>query len=209
MYLLTYMFDCQVQKYYFDMYNVKYKYWYIKDFHLTEEVQQYNERAIKNLIKICYIEKLNSIGSTKGALSLAWFERNKNDRIIIQLKNNIYNFFRNVVNLPSNKVLWTTFKTSKEEMKGKGFAKSFVSLNIRATNQYSDRIAIAYAANRYLNPLIKNYFSNNGIKVNDNRYALSELIQFIFRSAVRNNKEILIYIPSKRMRKLLQEWIDK
>ena len=52
MYLLTYMFDCQVQKYYFDMYNVKYKYWYIKDFHLTEEVQQYNERAIKNLIKI-------------------------------------------------------------------------------------------------------------------------------------------------------------
>ena len=94
-------------------------------------------------------------------------------------------------------------------MKGKGFAKSFVSLNIRATNQYSDRIAIAYAANRYLNPLIKNYFSNNGIKVNDNRYALSELIQFIFRSAVRNNKEILIYIPSKRMRKLLQEWIDK
>ena len=209
MYLLTYMFDCQVQKYYFDMYNVEYKYWYIKDFHLTDEPQKYNERDIKNLIKICYINKLNEIGDQKGSLSLAWFDRNKNNKIMMQLKNNIYNFFRNVVNIPSNKVLWTTFKSSKELMKGKGFAKSFVSLNIRATNQYSDRIAIAYMANRYLNPLIKTYFANNGIKVNDNRYALSELIQFIFRSAIRNNKEILIYLPSSRMRKLLQEWIDK
>lgn len=206
-YLLTYMFDCQIQKFYFDIYNTQYEYWYVKDFHLTKEKQEYNEKEIKKLIKICDIPKLNRIGNEKGALSVSWFEKaNKND--LAKLKNNTYNFFRNIVEQPSNKVLWTTFKESRDEVKGKGYAKSFVSLNIRATNQFLDRVAIAYIANRYLNPLIKNFFNKNDIEINDDKFALSELVQFIFRSAIRNGKEILVYLPSKRMRNILQEWIN-
>ena len=49
----------------------------------------------------------------------------------------------------------------------------------------------------------------NGIRVEEDQYALSELIQWIFRSALRDNKEITLYIPSKRMRKLLENWINK
>lgn len=206
-YLLTYMFDCQIQKFYFDIYKTEYKYWYIKDFHLVKEKQEYNEKEIKKLIKICDIYKLNKIGNEKSALSVTWFE-NATENDLQKLKNNTYNFFRNIVDLHSNKVLWTTFKESRDAIKGKGYAKSFISLNIRATNQFLDRIAIAYLANRYLNPLIKNFFSNNKIEINDDKFALSELIQFIFRSAIRNDKEILVYLPSKRMRKILQEWID-
>lgn len=206
-YLLTYMFDCQIQKFYFDIYKTEYKYWYIKDFHLVKEKQEYNEKEIKKLIKICDIYKLNKIGNEKSALSVTWFE-NATENDLQKLKNNTYNFFRNIVDLHSNKVLWTTFKESRDAIKGKGYAKSFISLNIRATNQFLDRIAIAYLANRYLNPLIKNFFSNNKIEINDDKFALSELIQFIFRSAIRNDKEILVYLPSKRMRRILQEWID-
>lgn len=39
-------------------------------------------------------------------------------------------------------------------------------------------------------------------------YALSILIQWVFRSAIRNGKKIKIYIPSERMRYLLKEWIQ-
>ena len=206
-YLLTYMFNCQIQKYYFDIYHTEYIYWYIKDFHLTKEKQEYNEKEIKNLIKVCNISKLNAIGENRSSLSVSWFE-SSTDKEIEKLKNNIYNFFRNIVDLPSGKILWTTFKESKEKLKGKGYAKSFVPLNIRATNNYIDRVAIAYISNRYLNPLIKNFFINNHVSVNEDDFALSELIQLIFRSAIRNKKEILIYLPSKRMRDILQKWLD-
>jgi hypothetical protein len=31
-------------------------------------------------------------------------------------------------------------------------------------------------------------------------------LQWIFRSAIREQKDVKLYLPSKRMRKLLHEW---
>ena len=39
-------------------------------------------------------------------------------------------------------------------------------------------------------------------------YALSEMIQLIFRSGIRNNEDINIYIPSSRIRKLLIDFLE-
>lgn len=206
--ILTYMFGCQMQKYYFDLYKINYKYWYVKDFHLTQEPQTYNELDIKQLVKICDIPKINKIGDNEYALSVNWFHKNAKTKSIKILKDNTFNFFHNIVALPLKKVLWTTFKEVKNDLKGKGYTKSFVPLNIRATNSYSDRVAIAYLANRYLNPHFQTFFKNNGIEVDNDMFALSELIQMIFRSAVRNKKEVLIYLPSSRMRNLLKKWVD-
>ena len=60
-----------------------------------------------------------------------------------------------------------------------------------------------------MNPIIKNFFEQNGICINEDGYALSELIQFIFRSAVRNGKKVDVYIPSIRERELLLAWLNK
>ena len=49
---------------------------------------------------------------------------------------------------------------------------------------------------------------NRGKQFED-KFALSELVQFVFRSAIRNNKPIDVYIPSKRMRDLFEEWLKK
>lgn len=80
---------------------------------------------------------------------------------------------------------------------------------MRATNLYREKTSIAYLVNIFMKPVVKNYFLLNGVEVNEDLYALSELIQFIFRSAIRDKKEIQLYIPSKRMRTLLQNWIDE
>ena len=48
-----------------------------------------------------------------------------------------------------------------------------------------------------------------GVSVDEDTWALSELIQWIFRSAIRENNEINVYIPSERMRNLLIEWLNK
>lgn len=46
------------------------------------------------------------------------------------------------------------------------------------------------------------------IKLDEDGYALSEMLQFIWRSAIRNGEPIEIYIPSKRMRELLIKYLN-
>ena len=131
---------------------------------------------------------------------------------MLTLQNNIRSFFRSHTKTPNNKILWTTFKEYKKYVKRKGFVSGFAPINSRATNEYSNKTAIAYIGNRYFKPTVKNFFTFNRIPVNqdfENKFALSELVQFVYRSAIRNGKPIDVYIPSKRMRDLFVEWLKK
>ena len=104
--------------------------------------------------------------------------------------------------------MWTTYKDYKGLLSGKGYTSGFLSYNTRSTNEYRIKTHLAYCANIYFNPYLKNYFLDHGVEVKEDKFALSELIQWIWRSAIRDGKEIWIYIPSKRMRTLLQEWLN-
>ena len=74
------------------------------------------------------------------------------------------------------------------------------------TNDYKDRVHLAYLRNIYSQPPVVQYFQAKGVKVDQERYALSELLQWIFRSAIREQENVSLYLPSKRMRQLLHEW---
>lgn len=207
-YILTYMFDGQIQKKYFDYFSTKYAYLYVKDFNLTYQIQKYDYQKNRSLINVCENKKYNQIGEDKTSLSLTWFENNKKD--LDELKKSIYNFFRSYAKAPTKKTMWTTFKKYKKYVQSKGSIKNFTSINCRATNIYSDRTAVAYIGNRYLKPTIKKFLISQKINISkdfEDRYALSELIQFIYRSAIRNNKPIHVYVPSQRMRELLLKWL--
>lgn len=207
-YILTYMFNGQ--KAYYEYNNVNIINMYVKDFHLTTEPQKYDYSKQKKLITVIEDEKLNAIGNNRGSLSMSWFNRNSKTILIQQLKNNINNFFKNVMKgTPINQKLWTTFKEYSEIVKGKGYTNAFVPINIRATNDYKETTAVAYIANRYMKPTLKHFFEVENINVDEDTYALSELIQFIYRSAIRDGKPITVYIPSKRMRELFIDWINQ
>ncbi len=211
-YILTYMFNGQIQKYYYDLFNVQYEYYHIQQqqesYSLVEGYNNYNYGyEYKDLIHILDDSKLNAIGEVKYSLSSSWFNKRENDILIKQLKKNITNFFINKTKSPSHNNLWTTFKDHQKKLSGKGYARSFISIGTRATNEYSDRHNLAYCVNIFLNPMIIGFFQDNKIELNENAYSLSELLQWIFRSAIRNNEEINLYIPSERMRLLLIKWL--
>lgn len=213
-YILTYLFDAQPQKYYYDYYGVEYKRMYVKG--NSKETYRITEQSIKSksiydyskLISIVDNKKLNDIGEFNGALSKSWYMRHCDDTLVKQLKNNCHNYFINIVRSPSSDNLWTTFTDYQKLLAGKGYTKGFAPFNIRAVNEYKNKTSIAYLVNRYFNPYVKNFFINKGIEVDEDLYATSEMLQFIWRSAIRDGKPINIYIPSKRMRTLLQNWID-
>lgn len=215
-FILTYMFDAQIQRYYYDYYNLPYEYIYVTGntrdtYSFTDDSNKRNVCTcdFRKLIHIIDDEKLNRIGDREFDLTKSWYERNKDNASIIQLKNNIVNYFINKRQTKTSDNLWTTFKEYRPMLNGKGYGRGYVPLNIRASNDYKHKTSIAYPINKYINPVIKNFFLKHSVDVNEDGFALSEMLQFIWRSAIRDRKEIWIYVPSVRMRVLLKKWIEE
>lgn len=215
-YILTYMFDAQVQRYYYDYYKLPYQYIYVsgdcvENYFFTDDINKKSKNLYDygKLIHILDDEKLNRIGDREYDLSKTWYDRNKNNASIKQLKNNITNYFINRRKTKTKENMWTTFKDYKSLLTAKGYGRGFVSLNMRASNEYAEKTSVAYPVNRYIDPGIKNFFLKHNVAVNEDGFALSEMLQFIWRSAIRKGEEIYVYIPSIRMRNLLKQWISE
>lgn len=212
-FILTYMFDAQIQRCYYDFYNIEYNYMYVAGnsldtYRFTNDVVEYKYPDYKSLINILDNEKMNRIGDRDYSLSKTWYIRNKDNKCTQEIQNALCNYFRRITKTPSKQNLWTTFKDYKDVLSGGGYAKGFLSCNARATNAYRSCTSLAYVINRYLNTIVKSFFLQQGVRVEEDAYALSELVQWIFRSAIRDGKEINLYIPSKRMRELLINWTE-
>lgn len=213
-YVLTYMFYGQMQKYYYDFWKLDYKFAYVKGdsidtYELTYEPQDYLKPSrFKDLVNICNNERLNRIGESKNALSWSWYNRARKNIELKQLKNNLHTYFIRNVETKSNESLWTSFKTYKKPLGDRGYKKGFIPCNTKASNQYKDATNLAYIINFYMNPYVKQFFIDNGIDINEDIYSLSVMLQWIWRSAIRDGKKINIYIPSARMRNLFIDWLN-
>jgi len=205
------MFEGQLQTYYFDLFNVNYEYKSVIKVDNKYELVDYfkeNRQRFKELIAI-YEGNLNDIGKNYHALSSTSLEGLKNkDNMAKLIQNNIYNWFRNIVKGKANLNMWTTIKAAKSKLKGNGYTKGFIACNCRSTNEFKEKTNLAYVLNRFMNPLEKNFINRFGLDFDEDLFALSELLQWIFRSAIRDDKPINIYIPSSRMRGLLIKWLD-
>ncbi|KAF6561249.1 DEAD/DEAH box helicase family protein [Paenibacillus sp. EKM202P] len=216
-YILTYLFKGQLQRYYFDLYQIQYKYLSVV---LTNEIYELvpyekRENLNKNLLaeKITIYEgALNDIGNKSNALSYSWFGNAKNKKDFVRLQNNAYNYLTNKQRANNTNALWTTYKGgSKEKFKKlvapRSYADSYISITSRATNDHIEKYNLVYLANRFMRPIETGFFRQNGIAVDSDAWALSELIQWIWRSRIREGKPINIYIPSSRMRGLLERYL--
>lgn len=235
-YILTHLFEGSMQCNYYQMNNIEYEYKSVRkverdgfgklkdeyelcDFYIPKVGDE-----LRNKIHI-YEGKLNDIGKSRdkrvNPLSKSWFEKKgkTNERCTL-VKNNIYNYFKNICKSKSNENMWTVYKEFQSKCGDKGFKgrtikvngrernTCFVPLNTRATNEYRHKKYLAYGINRFMSPILKNFFISKGVEVSEDMYVLSELIQWIWRSAIRDGEEIYLYIPSQRMRELLNKYFD-
>lgn len=211
-FVLTYLFEGSILKAYFDLHGFCYKYigvdWVDGVACFSQNNGRCEQKELRDLIHIWMPDAKQSIGEGKRSLSYSWFlRRKKDDKDIIMLKKNISSFYRNISKTKSPQNLWTTYKSSKDKLSGPGYAKGFESHNIRATNKHRGRTAVVYAVNKFLNPGVNNFFLAHGVEVDQDKYALSSMLQFIWRSAIRDRKPIWIYIPSFRMQRLFEDWL--
>jgi hypothetical protein len=126
------------------------------------------------------------------------------------------NFFRKLTRdgaVTSREIAWTTFKPFRTKLAGKGYKHhtQWIPLNAKATNDFRHKTAVAYLANRFALPEIKDFFESHNVDISENVYALSECLQWLWRSAIRDDKEpkdVYVFIPSERMRGLLKLWLS-
>lgn len=218
-FVLTYLFEGQLQAFYYKLHNVPYLYrdvCYNKE-KCKYELKEFNKDTIIKDIE--FYEKLIEVyeGNMNFAdngitLTTYWYNKAyqsdvKGESNYMQLlQRNITNYFSHIVKAKSKDIIWTTKKKYRKFITGKGYTRSFLPLNARAINTLGTRHYLAYVYNRYLSPVEENFFLNRDVKVDTELFGLSELIQWIFRSAIRNKEKVYLYLPSYRMRNLLGKW---
>lgn len=195
--------------------------------------------ALKDIINI-YDGMANGIGLKRYNLSDKWYKTASSSDL--KAVRTSFNTFLKKVNTSEKRVMWTVYKQAQEHVCIDGVKyvrrlsasenkamkddldckdaalnklRCFVSCNAKATNDYDDRNVLAYLINWFYNPLIKSMFRDKyGVRLNEERYALSAMIQWIWRSRIRKSalpleeRVIDVYIPSARMRNLLEKWLS-
>lgn len=212
--ILTYMFRGQSLYHMLRMNDIPFKYIGVShspggDYRFGPAGQKPPQyvNQLGEMIHVLDNDRMNRVGDSRFALSMSWYARGGAG--INQLTSNIVNFFRNIQeDSTSENRLCGSFATYKGKIKGKGYTKAIVPFNLRATNEYRTRNCLVYAVNVFMNANEKRYYSEHGSPVDEDAYALSTMVQWIWRSAIRDGGEIDIYIPSRRMRELLMDWID-
>lgn len=207
--VMTYLFNGSILKSYFDLFAFQFEYHSVSMEAGKYVLAPYDRLSEKRedlmaLIDI-YEGKLNDVGHRKNALS-ATYLRNADIDVLKPLKNNTYNFFYNIAKAKKNDVYYSTLQEVEKSIAPRGYKQTAIAVNARATNDYADKFAIAYLFNRYNNPHVSSFFNDNGVSVDEELLAVADLLQWIWRSRIRNGKAINLYLPSSRMRRLLKEW---
>lgn len=224
-YVLTHLFDYQMQSSYYKYFDIPYKKVsvsidenneYVLSEYSGDKSKEWKRQVLEN-IEIISSDKINDIGnpymSPDGRLSFStmsktWYERYAENRYD-ELRNNLNNFYKNKVSSKSSDRMWTIFDEMKPNAKTQMVhPKNWIPLNSRATNEHREKRHLAYLVNRYPHPYHMAFFSKEGSELNKDEFAISELTQWIWRSAIRENKKIILYIPSYRMRNMLISFLN-
>lgn len=226
--VMTYLFRGQVQRYYFDLFKFDCEYKAVRKVDTRYELAEYDRKAERRedmfALMNVYEGKLNNIGNNKNALSSTKLTnaKKKNSGLLKQIQDNLYNFFQNIANAKKDEVYYSTLNEVADKIQPKGYKMTaadkkaaeavppksppMISINARATNNHGEKRAIAYVYNRFNMPDINAFFQDNDVTIDEELFAASDLLQWIYRSRIRNGQPIDVYIPSYRMRNLLYSW---
>ncbi|MGI6687991.1 MAG: DEAD/DEAH box helicase family protein [Christensenellales bacterium] len=215
-FIVTFLFEGSHMSAYLRIHGLSYDYFHVRNHKLVPGKQNVSEilPEIREKLDI-YDGKFNDIGDPKTALSVSWYENKQNKELVKKLERNARNYLEKECKACVSQAQWTVFKDKskkgskkKQSLCGKYYVSSFVACNAVATNEHKDRKHLAYLVNVFDNPMIRQWFIEQGSVPDEEKYALSQMMQWIWRSAIREGNPITVYIPSKRMRNILKKFLS-
>ena len=197
--ICTYMFEGSEMSVYLKKKGIKYS---VKKLEGAKTAKD-----VAHLIEVMDDNKLNAVGATGKLSSSAFAHKDKKEVLSETMRRNLQNVFTNKWKAKADDRLWTCFVANKKIIGGEKYLNQFLSYNYKATNDYMNVHHVAFLIDVHTNPNIVEASEINSNSLMDQElYAVSSLIQFVFRSAVRKGESIKLYLPSLRMRELLERW---
>jgi hypothetical protein len=227
--VLTYQFKGSLLRCYFDLHHIKYEMRSIQN----GEITSYHDglgKIFQGKIRI-YDDKYNHQNG-KDIGSLTWIKKPVNQKATKKRLRNVYNYWEQYGVCPNN-FLYTVHKDYRNAVlpQQNGLSKKlneryldnklrndmsleekknvcFLAHTARGINDFSHKKFMAYTPNTFMNRQIRNFLIHHDVQIDEDAYALNRMIQWLWRGCIRNDEEMHVFVPSKRMRQLLVDWLD-
>ncbi len=167
----------------------------------------------RELITLCSTTATNAVKNY--SMSSTWYSTTANKDQLKKLSSAIRSVYRKV---GKDDLLLTLPKDNASRESKRSVVHPNINLEgvflycgARATNDYASKSVALHAYNRYVNLVVKSYLQDYGLELDaipdDDQFALSEMIQWIWRTRIRENRSIDLYILPKRMESLFKQWL--
>jgi len=133
-------------------------------------------------------------------------------KIVLYLKNlkqrKLADVSRDEIMITCVKEAWDNHKNKGGFRKGSRLGNAYwVANTTRGTNAYAHCSHAIYLYDQHINPALLSWLNiENETKFKED-YALTEFIQWLYRTRVRKGEPIRVYIPSKRMERIFRSWL--
>jgi len=189
------------------------------------ELKPISKDVLRGLIKFVGGVQTEKIDETyrKSSFSSTWYTTSANDLTIVS------KFIRNVClaeGMKAEQTMWTAKGSCVEQadnkrkngryVKPSGYTKykkdgeyhlCWVGCSAKATNIYQDKEMLVHCYNRYPHRVLLAFMQDVGYPIEDGRFALAEMLQWVWRSRIRKGEPIKLAILPKRMRMLFKDWL--
>ena len=227
--VLTYLFEDSLMKSYFRLHDIKYRLSSIHEGKATSYIKPDGAMFAGNIT----IYEGNQNGQRNdSSYSKGWYAREANQKKAMRQLRQV----SEKIGLSKLSIAYTTHGCLKDTFHHPSFSNRVINRkyhrsgrknlspeelklvtllpqNMRGSNDFAHKKYMAYMCNTYMKPPVLNLLRDSCMfdaeeinRIQDN-YALSQLIQWLWRGCIRNGEHMHVYIPSKRMRNLFKAWL--
>ena len=215
--ILSYLFEGSLMHSWMQLNGIEWEYHYPEQMRNPSDIKQILRQKLHIVPRAKPITDLQRTSQglyKRSVFNSTWYQSQTED-VFSCIKASIETTLKK--QMPKGEVFWTTFKDYKPKLSGTGYTRAkkirgqlrepFVSKNMRASNEYRDCVNCIYTVNIYPHGSLDSHLRQFGVQLDRDLYALSELVQFIFRGSIREHNDMWVYILSERMQKLLEDWL--
>ena len=190
------------------------------------EVKNFDEVEVKEVDKNLIRDLITLIPPNDNLMKLpmnsSWYKSSKPTSSELNSIASYIKYYASKYSNSSREVAWCVPKSRAVKegsrltlIKPKGFLEDadknpcYLPSTIRATNKYSHKKVMIHCYDRYPLLTVAAYLSDYKCPINSETFALSELLQWLWRGCIRNSEPMVVAIGNKRMYNLFKNWLEE
>lgn len=212
--LLTYLFEGSVMEAFMKLKGIE-----VVPFTDVKVIKKTSDVLQRAKSLITFIDTPSSKAVAKLSMSSTWYNKNASLADLQKISNALFSVYSKygdrdsfIFTAPKSLADYQYIKKEKitRHILSKRIPKdvNWIYCGTKATNIWAHKTVAVHAYNRYVNTAIKAYLQDYGTPPDDDRFALSEMVQWVYRTQIRDDKPIQLCVMSQRMKGLLTNWLD-